>query len=318
MPRLSVALCTWNGEKYLRGQLDSIASQTRLPDELLIQDDGSTDRSVPIAEEFAAGADFPVEVRRNQRNVGYIRNFQRVIRRAGGEVIVLADQDDLWHPERLERIDSAFAARPELGLFFSDAELVDARGAALGERLWDAVNFTRTKQRMVAAGSLFEALVRGSFVTGATLAFAARYRERVLPLVDCVAHDAWISLILSALAPSHMTDEPLVQYRQHGENQIGAQRMGAAERLRRARGTRLEGLEARRRQHAAALQRLAGAGVAPERLELLRESIRHLDARIRLPEARPARLPMISRELSSGRYSRASEGVASAARDLLA
>jgi glycosyltransferase involved in cell wall biosynthesis len=318
MHQLAVSLCTWNGERYLQEQLESIASQTRPPDSLVIRDDASTDATLRIAERFARSAPFPVEVRANQVNLGFVRNFERAIADAEGDVIVLSDQDDIWREDRLERIAGCFEARPELGLCFSDARLIDEAGSGLPASLWESVGFTRARQREVERGRLFEELVRGSFVTGATLSFSARFRAPVLPLVDGVTHDAWITLLLAAIAPAEIIPEPLVSYRQHGGNQIGARRLGTLARLQRARTMRLDGLRARRAHHLAALERLAPLGAPAPRLELLRESVRHLDARIALPIRRGARIPPISRELSSGSYARISGGIASAARDLLA
>ena len=85
---------TYNGGPYLREQLDSIAAQTHLPDELVVCDDDSTDRTVAILEDFAATAPFPVRVYVNPKNLGTAKNFERAIGLATGEVIALADQDD--------------------------------------------------------------------------------------------------------------------------------------------------------------------------------------------------------------------------------
>jgi glycosyltransferase involved in cell wall biosynthesis len=318
MSRISVALCTYQGARYLEEQLSSIERQTRTPDELLIFDDGSTDESVEIARRFASRVGFAVEVRVNERNLGYVRNFERAIAACSHEVIVLADQDDVWHPERLARTEEGFRMNPAAGLVFSDAELIDGEGRPLGERLWEAVGFTRRE----AAGAERGAALRG--------AGARERRHRCDPGVPFsppsraaspgggVTHDAWISLLLAALAPSVMIAEPLVRYRQHAGNQIGARRMSPFERLRRARYERVEGLEIRRLHHRAAITRLEQLGAPSERLQLLRDSVTHLDARIGLPKLRTMRLPAITREATTGRYGRASEGLSSAVRDLLA
>jgi glycosyltransferase involved in cell wall biosynthesis len=101
--RISVALCTYNGERFLHQQLDSIAMQTRLPDELVVCDDRSTDRTLAIVREFAASAPYPVRVFENQANLGFAANFEGAIRRCDGDLIALSDQDDVWYPTRLER-----------------------------------------------------------------------------------------------------------------------------------------------------------------------------------------------------------------------
>lgn len=318
MPRLCVALCTYNGQRFLGEQLASISAQSRLPDRLLVVDDRSEDATAELVREFARSAGFPVDMRINETNLGYVRNFERALRLADGEVIVLSDQDDVWHPGRLRLVEEAFASYPTAGLVFSDAELVDEQGSPLGERLWEVVGFNPAKQRMAEEGRLFEVLVKGSVVTGATLALRSRFLPRLLPFVDGVTHDAWLALLLAALAPAVIIREPLVRYRQHDGNQIGARRISPLQRLRRARGGRVDGLEMRRLQHSEALARLENAGVPSDRLELLRESIAHLGVRVGLPASRSERLPRIIEEVSSRRYARLSDGLPSALRDLLA
>src|SRR5580698_1985958 len=99
--KLSVALCTYNGERFLPEQLASIREQSRLPDELVICDDASADQSVAIATRFAERAPFPVRIEANSRNLGSTPNFARAIELCNGDAIVLSDQDDVWLPDKL-------------------------------------------------------------------------------------------------------------------------------------------------------------------------------------------------------------------------
>ena len=94
--RFSVALCTYNGAQYLPDQLESIVAQTRLPDELVVGDDHSTDDTVNILEDFAAGAPFPVRLHVNETNLGVVKNFEATILRCQGNLTALCDQDDVW------------------------------------------------------------------------------------------------------------------------------------------------------------------------------------------------------------------------------
>src|ERR1700753_2242608 len=122
-----VALCTDNCERFLARQLASIQQQTRTPDELVVCDDCSTDSTVEILNSFAASAGFPVRIIRNEQNLGFVANFERAIRLCPGGLMALCDQDDIWYPTRLERSQQEFAAHPEAGLVFSDAEVIDDR-----------------------------------------------------------------------------------------------------------------------------------------------------------------------------------------------
>jgi glycosyltransferase involved in cell wall biosynthesis len=317
MDRLCVVLCTYQGEQFLEEQLASIAAQTRLPDSLVIVDDHSRDATPAIARSFAARAPFPVRVVENEVNLGFIRNFERGISLAEGELIVLADQDDVWRETRLERIDRAFASSPASALVFSDAELVDAELRPLSCRLSDAIGFTPAMRRRARGGEVFELLIKGNIVTGATMAFRSEYRPLLLPLSDQVEHDAWIALLLSAVAPATFIEEPLLLYRQHAGNQIGARPLSLHERLERARSSRLDGLVRQRARNLEALERLGTAPLPDERREMLSQAIAHLDVRSRLPDGRAGRILPVLREIANGRYRRMSTGFASACRDLL-
>src|ERR1043166_3411462 len=103
--KLSIALCTYNGAAFLREQLESIAAQTRTPDELVISDDQSTDGTLRLIEEFAETAGFPVRVSVNESNLGTAKNFEKAISLCRGDVIMLSDQDDVWHSDRLESVE---------------------------------------------------------------------------------------------------------------------------------------------------------------------------------------------------------------------
>lgn len=318
-PRIAVAMCTYNGAAYVREQLESIAAQSRLPDEVVVVDDGSTDGTVESVRSFAETAPVAVRVIRNDETLGFIKNFEKAIRLAEGDVIALADQDDVWPAGKLRAIESAFRDDPAIDLVFSDADLVDQDLRPLGCRLWESVRFTPDRQREAEAGRLFETLLRGNVVTGATCAFRVGLRDAVLPIESEEAHDSWIALIAAATAGTRGLSEPLLLYRQHGGNQIGAERKGPLERLRAARRRGQDDFGARAAELRAVRRRLAShSAVSRDRLLALDEAIRHLDARVRVGElGRLARLPLILRELARGCYAAAGEGWKSAARDLM-
>src|SRR6185295_6827977 len=101
-------MCTWNGAAYLRDQLESIAAQTRLPDELIMCDDASIDGTPAIARAFAARAPFPVRLEINEATVGVRQNFTKAIAACTGDLIALSDQDDVWRPDKLRVIEDRF------------------------------------------------------------------------------------------------------------------------------------------------------------------------------------------------------------------
>ena len=214
--RISVAMCTYNGERFLAAQLESIAQQTRLPDELVACDDRSTDQTLAIVRAFAASASFPVRIFENERNLGYAANFEAAIRRCTGELIALSDQDDVWYHTRLERSEQEFAAHPQAGLVFSDGDLIDEDGRLLGQTLWQRLGFDAERRR-----ALLSVLAKHRFVTGATMMFRAGLRDRCLPIAAGWIHDEWIVMMAAAYAELRPIEEPLIRYRTHGGQQVG-------------------------------------------------------------------------------------------------
>ena len=230
--KLSIAMCTYNGAAYLPEQLESLATQTRLPGELVVCDDNSNDgRTLEILKAFARQAPFKVRLFVNKQNLGSKQCFARTIRRCRGKIIFLCDQDDVWREDKLAVIERAFISSPQTGLVFSDGEVVDEHLTRLGS-LW--TNFGVGRQTDLEEGRAFHGLLRRNLITGATLAFRSRLRRFVLPIPrdTILQHDAWIGLIIAAIAPVKFLKEPLIKYRQHAGQQIGVSIAGTRYELR--------------------------------------------------------------------------------------
>ena len=317
--RISVALCTYNGAPFLGEQLESIAAQTRQPDELVVFDDRSADGTPDILREFGAKARFPVRLNFNPENVGSTKNFERAIRACSGDVIALSDQDDVWLPEKLARTEAVFDASPEVGLVFSDGAVVDAELRPLGHRLWQAFLFKPRLQRRLREGRATEVLLKYNVVTGATMAFRSRHIPLILPIPEGVVHDWWIALLISFVAPLMMIPAPLVRYRQHGGNQIGGARLDWSVSVGRARGIGGEVFREVADGYRAAYDRIrscAGPLCRENLVAMLCEKIRHFEARGSLPGTIFGRLPTVFGELASLRYHRYSLGMKSFFKDL--
>jgi glycosyltransferase involved in cell wall biosynthesis len=218
--RISVALCTYNGERFLAQQLASMAEQTRLPDELVVCDDRSTDRTVHMVREFAASAPYPVRIFENEQNLGFAANFERAIQLCDGDLIALCDQDDVWYPIRLERSEQEFNAHPQAGLVFSDADVINDSNQLAGPTLWQRLGFAGRREHDLLAGQ-YVVLAKHRFVTGATVMFRASLRDRLLPIGEGWIHDEWIALIAAAFSDLRPIGQPLIRYRIHPSQQVG-------------------------------------------------------------------------------------------------
>ncbi|HYH66968.1 MAG TPA: glycosyltransferase family 2 protein [Urbifossiella sp.] len=317
--RLSVALCTFNGERFLPDQLASVRAQDRLPDELVACDDGSTDRTVELLRAFAAESPFRVRVEVNPTRLGSSDNFARAVSLCTGGLIALCDQDDVWRPGKLATLEAALAADPGASFAFSDADVVDEGLKPLGYTLWKAIRFGWAERRRFAAGEGFECLLRRYRVTGATLMFRAALRELVLPVPKGWVHDAWIGLVLSAVGRGFPLPEPLIQYRQHADQQHGAALRTMFDEVDHALRLNPNACDAVADRYAAALERLDGLpGVSDGRLAFLagKVAFHRKRAWLRRRSWLPARLPGVLAELWRGNYGRYARGVLTAGQDV--
>jgi len=315
--RLSVALCSHNGESFLPEQLDSVRRQTRPPDEVVIRDDASSDGTAAVLRRFARNLPLPVRVEMNPTTAGSTQNFACAIAACSGDVIVLADQDDVLLPDKLRRLEAALLAEPTAGFAFSNAEVVDTRLNPLGYTLWDAIGFAPQEQDSFLHGGAFEGLLRRYRVTGATMAFRAAYRDLILPIPAGWVHDAWIALLIAAVAPCALIPEPLIRYRQHPGQQHGGRRRGLYAQYRAARQLTRGRCEAVAARYAEAYDRLTGVpGVSAERLRLLEGKVRHARRRAEMRAPGAWRLPRVVREVCRGNYGRYSLGWKAVAQDL--
>lgn len=342
--KLSIAMCTHNGRRFLQEQLDSIAAQTRPPDELVVCDDQSADDTREIVEEFASASPFPVRLYVNEKNLGSTKNFGKAIELCEGDIVALCDQDDVWYPEKLAAIASVFSSRPNAGLVFADAELVDESLRPLGRRILECISFGRAEQNAFNEGRAFNVLLARNMVTGATLAFRSAYKELILPFPSfpitpgkyMLIHDGWIAIMIAAVAELAFIDRPLIKYRQHRKQQAGTiipPKASVLDSDAQASTAWWEGAGESRfdmtkaKEYIAVYERLMAkkdsfplnkaASRFIAQAPLWELQARHLSSRASLPKGRLSRVPAVLRELLTLRYHRYSNGLFSAAKDLL-
>ena len=311
-PSVSVALCTHNGMPYLGEQIASILAQSELPSQLVLSDDASTDGTVASVrtalEQFRAdhGASIELVVLENRVPLGVTKNFEQAIAACTGELVALCDQDDVWAPNRIALATAQFAARPELLLLHGNARLVDGTGAPIGYSLFDGIALTQAELAEIHAGNEFSTLLRRNVVTGATTMFRRTLLERAAPFPARWVHDEWLAILASILGTTDVLVEPLIDYRQHGRNQIGARKRSLGGKLAELGGSRTERgayLVARAEALQARLEAL-GPLVPSSAVDLVARKVAHERRRRDLPALRLARLAGILRESRSGDYAR--------------
>ncbi|MBO0467767.1 glycosyltransferase family 2 protein [Enterococcus plantarum] len=204
---ISVCIATYNGEKYLEEQLDSILPQLASQDELIISDDGSKDATLAIIKRYRA-QDSRVKFF-NGPGKGVIANFEFAINQSQGEFIFLADQDDVWQPEKVQITLEFFHTHPKIELVISDLVIVN-------EQL-DVIEPSYFEYRNVKLGFLHN-IVKNKYI-GAGMAFRSELKTRILPIPAKVPmHDMWIGLIAAYGNKSALIAQPLTLYRRHSDN----------------------------------------------------------------------------------------------------
>ncbi len=316
----SVAMCTFNGSRFLPAQLRSIAEQTRLPDEVVICDDGSSDGSDAIGDAFAGTAPFPVRMWRNQTTFGVTANFEKAISLCESSIVVLADQDDVWYRHKLTVMENALLAADEIVAVFSDADLIDDRSQPAHRRLWESFSFSRREQKRFFGGDALRVLIKHPVVTGATMAFRRNLLDRLLPIPAGQMHDTWLAFLLAASGRILPIAEPLMQYRRHQSQQIGPGLQSFRERRLRAQCTGPDFYLGEARHFREIQQRLEKQRTcfpyAECALREIENKIAHRERRATLPRNNAARISVVIREIFNRGYWRYSQGWQSAAKDL--
>lgn len=216
-----ICMATYNGASFLRAQLDSILRQSLAPSKILIGDDGSTDGTRELIADFAQKDSRVVVLpsRRTRQN-GACGNFEHLMTHAqqictdGAHFIALADQDDVWAENKLQAMRTALA--DSIGCY-SDLSLIDASGESLGDSL--------LRQLKAPGQTTVSELLAQNHVPGCALAFSPEVLALAMPFPKgLINHDWWLAMCVCLLGTLRRVEEPLVQYRQHAGNAVGAYR----------------------------------------------------------------------------------------------
>ncbi|MBE6718768.1 MAG: glycosyltransferase family 2 protein [Ruminococcaceae bacterium] len=217
--KISVALCTYNGEKYITEQLQSILNQTVSVDEIVICDDNSKDKTVSICEEILNKSGLEYKIIVNESSLGVAKNFLKALKLTTGDYIFTCDQDDIWNQNKVE-IFIREAEKSNRMLYFSNGKLVDGENRPLNKSLWEFLNidYSEIKDR----DSQLDAILKRPIVTGAAMCVSRELINKVDAIPEEWLHDEWFSIIASAEKSIMPINEETFNYRQHGNNVVGA------------------------------------------------------------------------------------------------
>lgn len=211
-PLVSIAMATYNGEKFLRKQLDSLLSQIYKNIEVVVSDDCSTDETIAILNEYKDK--FKMRLYFNKSNLGFLKNFETAVSLCKGDYIVLADQDDIWMPEKVSTLLDEIG---DYSLIYSDASLINEHDDILPGSL------IKNSGIKPVTGKAFTYFVCNSCVTGCTSMFKKELVPVILPIPENeTSHDWWFSVVASRQGGVKYLNRELIQYRQHDYNVIGA------------------------------------------------------------------------------------------------
>jgi len=324
--KVSVALCTFNGTDFLAAQITSIFGQSRLPDEVIVSDDGSADGTVALVRTLwetlgksHGGPEITLRTIENVRPLGVTANFEQAISMCTGDLIALCDQDDIWHPNRLEVACRVFVRRPHVMLVHANARVVGQAGQYLGYTLFDALQVSEGDVAAINEGNSLEVFTRRNLATGAATMIRRELADMSLPFPQEWVHDEWLAIMASVLGAVEVVTEPLIDYRQHAGNQIGVKRPTLSVKIRRVlepRDERNRGIWHRSSVLLARLRSM-GSAIPSDAITHLDSKVEHDRIRANLADARLARIRAVLREGRTGRYARySSRGNADILRDL--
>lgn len=228
--KLSVALCTFNGSKFIEQQINSILNQTIKVDEIIVCDDKSSDATVSILKKLQVTHPSIVIIE-NEINLRSTKNFEKAIQLCSGDYIFLADQDDLWNEKKVEKTLEIFNKNSLAEGVFSNADIIDDSNLIIPNKtIWDSVFFFE-KEMPKPIDFLDIILKNGNIVTGATLCIKKEVKSFICPFSEENLHDEWIAKILAVRKTLYYSKDNLISYRIHGNQQVGMKNLDKIEKI---------------------------------------------------------------------------------------
>ena len=219
--RISVAICTYNGEIFLSEQLESILEQTYPVHEIIVCDDCSSDNTLTLLQKFEASYPGLFKIYSNNENLGVIKNFERAVSLCTGDIIFFADQDDVWEINKTEKCIHFFENNPQACGVFTNANIIEESGQWTNKTLFSLLGLEHVKAQMQSFDLFKFMLLYGNVIAGNCLAITREAIDLILPVkyIEGMWHDEWIAMKLAERNKIHFLDEPLTRYRMHDNQQ---------------------------------------------------------------------------------------------------
>lgn len=220
--KISVAICTYNGEKYLKEQIDSILSQSLKVDEIIVCDDCSSDSTVSILNNYSRTNPGVFNIYINEENLRSVKNFEKAISLCSGDFIFLSDQDDIWVTTKVEKYIQFFQENPSIDLIASNGYCINEKSEVQDKyAIWDAPQFLKEKNITFNYYEIISYI--SNIATGASFGFKKSLVSDILPfpIIKDFHHDEWIALIASSKNTFEMINEKYFYYRIHQNQQVG-------------------------------------------------------------------------------------------------
>ena len=223
--KIDILMATYNGEKYVKEQIDSILNQTYKNIKLIISDDCSTDHTRQILEEYEK-KDQRVKVFYQEKNLGYVKNFEFLLQQVTSEIYMLSDQDDVWLPQKIEK-SYHLLKKTKADMIFGDLEVVDQNLKTLYPSFNDYMKLSRKIKKYINNSKKLNYLY--CCITGCTIMSTKKWIPKILPIPNqskYLIHDYWMGVVIGMWGGKFSyLSEKLIKYRQHGNNQVGTEKV---------------------------------------------------------------------------------------------
>lgn len=222
MTKISVALCTYNGETFICQQIDSILNQSLKIDEIVVCDDGSTDQTQNILSEYQKKFPEVFKIYINEKNLRSVKNFEKAISLCTGDIIFLSDQDDVWIENKVEVYINYFNQNSDIDVICSNGFIIDENSNKIEKyTVWDVPQFLNKNDKEIDFFRIFNTI--GNFATGAAMAIRKSFADKVVPFpgIENFHHDEWIAVVSAEQNKFAFLNEKLFSYRIHSEQQVG-------------------------------------------------------------------------------------------------